>query len=82
MKKNRYPALFKHYYDPIKDSLPLYKEISSKNVSILFSGMGFTDTTISPLLEVQKFQRSRSSFTQKLLNDTPIFLIQAQKERE
>lgn len=43
--------------------------------------MGFIDTIINPLNEVQRFQKNKASFLQKFLEDTPIFLIVAQKEK-
>jgi len=82
MKKNPNTSIFKDYYGPIRSSLPLYEEISPENASILFSEIGFVNTVIDPLLEVQKFKKSRQSFPQRILGSNSIFLISGQKKVE
>ena len=82
LKKNQYSLIFKDCYEPIRNSLPLYEEISPKSVSALFSEKGFVNTIVNPLPEVQKFQKNRYSFPQRLLGDTSIFLISGQKDSE
>lgn len=81
MKRNQTSLIFKNHYNPIKNSLPLYREINPENISSLFSEMGFISTTINPLKKVQTFQKNKAALLQKLLEDTPIFLIVAQKEK-
>lgn len=81
-KKNQYNLIFKKSYDPIRNSLPLYEKISPENISLLFSETGFVNTAINPLLEVQKFQRNRHTFSQRLLKNNSIFLISGQKMQE
>jgi len=81
-KKNQYNRIFKNSYAPIRNSLPLYEKISPENISILFSETGLVNTAINPLLEVQKFQRNRHSFSQRLLKNNSIFLISGQKKQE
>ncbi len=80
VKKNQSSKIFKDCYGPIRNSLPLYEEISSKNASLLFSETGFVNTAVNPLMEVQKFKKSRQSFPQRLLGSNSIFLISGQKE--
>jgi ubiquinone/menaquinone biosynthesis C-methylase UbiE len=82
MKKNQHYLIFKNHYQSIRNFLPLYNGISPKNVSALFSEMGFVNTAVNPLLEVHKFQKNRYSLMQRLLDDTPIFFISAQKGQE
>lgn len=79
-KKNQHNSVFKDYYGPIRSSLPLYEEISPKKASILLSENGFVNTSINPLLEIQKFKESKQSFPQKVLGTNSIFLISGQKE--
>lgn len=78
-KKNQYNLIFKKSYGPIRNSLPLYEKISPKNISFLFSETGLMNTEISPLLEVQKFQRNRHSFSRRIFENNSIFLISGQK---
>jgi ubiquinone/menaquinone biosynthesis C-methylase UbiE len=80
VKKNPKTSIFKDYYGPIRSSLPLYEEISPKKASFLFSETGFVNTSINPLLEVQKFKKSRQSIPQRILGNNSIFLISGQKE--
>ncbi|MGB9926777.1 MAG: class I SAM-dependent methyltransferase [Methanosarcina sp.] len=82
MKRNQTSMVFKNHYNPIKKSLPLFREINPENIRSLFSEMGFISTTINPLRGVQTFQKNKAPFLQKLLEDTPIFLIVAQKEKD
>ena len=79
VKKNHNSLIFKDYYGPIRDFLPLYEEISPENGSFLFSQNGLVNTAINPLLEVQKFKKNRQSFTQRFLGNNSIFLISGQK---
>ncbi|WP_440947045.1 class I SAM-dependent methyltransferase [Methanosarcina sp. T3] len=81
-KKNQYNLIFKNSYAPIRNSLPLYEKISPENISFLFSETGLVNTEINPLPEVQKFQRNKNSFSQKLLKNNSIFLISGQKKQE
>lgn len=78
-KKNSNSLIFKNSYSPIRKSLPLYERINPKNISFLFFETGFMNTSINPLLEVQKFQRNKHSFFQRLLGNSSIFLISGQK---
>jgi len=78
-KKKQHNRIFKNSYTPIRNSLPLYEKISPENISLLFSETGLVNTTINPLLEVQKFQRNRHPFSQRLLENNSIFLISGQK---
>jgi ubiquinone/menaquinone biosynthesis C-methylase UbiE len=80
MKKNCNSLIFKNHYEPIRNSLPLYEEISPKKASLLFSETGFANIAVNPLLKVQKFKRNKQSFFQKLLGNNSIFLISGQKE--
>jgi ubiquinone/menaquinone biosynthesis C-methylase UbiE len=82
VKKNQYSRIFKNSYDPIRNSLPFYEKISSENISLLFSKTGLVNTIINPLLGVQKFQRNRHPFSQRLLKSNSIFLISGQKKLE
>lgn len=81
-KKNQYNLIFRKSYNPIRDSLPLYEKISPENLFLLFSETGLVNTAINPLLEVQKFQRNRHSFSQRLFGNNSIFLISGQKMAE
>ncbi|MCO5380772.1 MAG: class I SAM-dependent methyltransferase [Methanosarcina barkeri] len=82
VKKNQITSIFKDCYGPIRNSLPLYEKISPENASLLFSEIGFVNTAVNPLLEVQKFKKNRQSFTQRLLGNNSIFLISGQKKFE
>lgn len=82
VKKNPNTSIFKDYYGPIRYDLPLYEEISPGKASILFSEMGFVNTSVNPLLEVHRFKRSRQSFLQRILGNNSIFLISGQKKSE
>ena len=82
IKRNQQSLILKNHYRPIRNYLPLYVEISPENASVLFSETGFVNTAVKSLLEVQKFQKNRYSFVQRLLEDTPIFRILAKKEQE
>jgi predicted AlkP superfamily pyrophosphatase or phosphodiesterase len=81
VKKNT-TSIFKDYYGPIRYDLPLYEEISPEKASILFSEMGFVNTSVNPLLEVQKFKKSRQPLPQRILGNNSIFLISEQKNLE
>lgn len=82
IKQNQNTSIFKDYYGPIKSFLPLYEKISPEDASLLFSEAGFINTSINPLLEVQKFQKSRQSLPQRILRNNSIFLISGQKKLE
>jgi ubiquinone/menaquinone biosynthesis C-methylase UbiE len=79
IKKNQNTSIFRDYYGPIQSSLPLYEEISPEKASLLFSETGFVNTAVNPLLEVQKFKKSKQSFPQRILGNNSIFLISGQK---
>ncbi len=79
MNKNPPRSFFDEFYGPIRNSLPLYEDISPENISVVFSKMGFANTAVNPLQEVQEFKKSKLSFTQRFLRDTSIFLITGQK---
>lgn len=81
-KKNQYNLIFKKSYGPIRNTLPLYEKISPENISLLFSETGLVNTATNPLLEVQKFQRNRQSFSKRLIGNNSIFLISGQKKLE
>lgn len=81
MKKNHISLVFKHYYRPIKNYLPLFEEISPENASFLFSETGLINTEVDLLLEVQKFKENRQSLLQKFLGNNSIFLVSGQKEK-
>jgi ubiquinone/menaquinone biosynthesis C-methylase UbiE len=57
VKKNRNSLIFKNHYGPIKNSLPLFEEISPENASLFFSETGFVNTAVDLLMEVQKFKK-------------------------
>lgn len=80
VKKNTKTSIFKDYYGPIRYCLPLYEEISPEKASLLFSETGFVNTSVNPLLEVQKFKKSRQSIPQRILGNNSIFLISGRKE--
>ena len=82
VKKNQYNLIFKDCYGPIQSSLPLYEEISPEKASFIFSENGFVNTSANPLLEVQKFRKTRQSFSQRILENNSIFLISGQKQLE
>jgi ubiquinone/menaquinone biosynthesis C-methylase UbiE len=82
VKKNQSTSFFKDYYGPIRSSLPLYEKISPENASLLFSEIGFVNTSANPLLEVQEFKNSRQSLPQRILGNNSIFLISGQKKLE
>ncbi|MGB9938835.1 class I SAM-dependent methyltransferase [Methanosarcina sp.] len=82
VKKNSNASIFKHHYGPIRSSLPLYEKISPENASLLFSETGFVNTSVNPLLEVQKFKKNRQSLPQRILGNNSIFLISGQKKLE
>jgi ubiquinone/menaquinone biosynthesis C-methylase UbiE len=79
MEKNKRYLIFKDHCYPIKSSLPLYNGITPANISCIFSEMGFVNTTINPLLEVQRLQKNRYSLVRRLLDNTLIFSISAEK---
>jgi ubiquinone/menaquinone biosynthesis C-methylase UbiE len=81
VKKNNNSLVFKNHYGPIKSLLPLFEEISPKNASFIFTETGLVNTTVDPLLEVQKFKKNRQSFPQRLFGNNSIFLISGQKEQ-
>ncbi|AKB17244.1 MULTISPECIES: class I SAM-dependent methyltransferase [unclassified Methanosarcina] len=81
-KKNQYNLVFKKSYNPIRNSLPFYEKISPENISHIFSETGLVNTAINPLLGVQKFQKNRHSFLQRLLKNNSIFLVSGQKKQE
>lgn len=81
VKKNRNSLIFRNYYGPIKNSLPLFEEISPENASLLLSETGFVNTEVDHLLKVQKYKKNRQSLLQKLLGNNSIFLISGQKEQ-
>ncbi len=82
VKKNPNTSIFKDYYGSIRYDLPLYEEISPEIASVLFSEMGFVNTSVNPLQEVQKFKNRRQSLLQRILGNNSIFLISGQKESE
>lgn len=82
VKKNPNASTFKDYYGPIRSFLPLYEEISPEKASFLFSETGFVNTSVNPLLEVQKFKKGKQSLPQRILGNNSIFLISGQKKFE
>lgn len=82
IKQNQNTSIFKDYYGTIRSFLPLYEKISHEDAFLLFSETGFINTSINPLLEVQKFQKSRQSLPQRILRNNSIFLISGQKKLE
>lgn len=65
--KKQYNRIFKNSYAPIRNFLPLYEKINPESISLLFSETGLVNTAINSLLEVQKFQRNKYPFSQRLL---------------
>lgn len=80
VKKNRNSIIFRHHYGPIKNSLPLFEDISPENAYLLFSETGFINTKVDTLLDVQEYKKNRQSLMQKLLGNNSIFQISGQKE--
>jgi ubiquinone/menaquinone biosynthesis C-methylase UbiE len=57
VKKSRNSLIFRNHYGPIKNSLPLFEEISPINASLLFSEIGFVNIEVDPLLEVHMYKK-------------------------
>ncbi|WP_135606285.1 class I SAM-dependent methyltransferase [Methanococcoides sp. NM1] len=80
VEKGYYCHLFQRCYGPIRRYLPLYEDINPHNVSALFDRAGFTSTTIDPLREVHKYQKSQLPLSRKFIYTSSIFLIMGEKE--
>lgn len=81
VEKGYYCHLFQRCYGPIRRHLPLYEDINPHNISALFDRAGFTSTTIDPLREVHKYQKSQLPFSRKFTYTSSIFLIMGVKEK-
>lgn len=71
---------FENYYEPIRESLPLYENVTFDKLYEILENSGFKEIETDPLKQVKDYQKKHSPFPDKFLKVYSYFLITGKKE--